>query len=1136
MSSENKHIKSLANNFTFRFKIIAGIGVIVGVCLIFSLFVGLQNQQTRKINHQIQQENYPILIFSNRLYAEINVSAIYLRAHLMSQTPTSKQLLLDTWGKSINPNLDSLHTIVDRLNKPDCQAKIKKLSDLAQQLYTNQTKIINYYEQNKEKLAIKLQAQDSSNAQALLAKIALGNQTRDSLSQKVIKMGREARLQIKQIVEELNQAQTKQINENLRVINRGLQLINAGTWLMIGGLFLLASLIGFLLIITIQNAIGRVTRLLKKLANGEIPRHLTITQDEFGVMFRAINQLSENLARAGKFALRVGEGDLSQKYVAQSEKDVLGNSLIQMRDKLQTINEREEKRKWLAEGLAKFSDLVRNHNSSFEELGGAILNPLIEYLGANQGGLFVAYPQDEQLIYLDLIAAYAYNRKKYLQKRIKINSEYAETLLGQVYLEKEKVYLHDIPQDYLQVSSGLGDASPNYLLILPIQTNQEVEGVLEIASFMPFDSYQIEFMERICESLAITIVSVKVTENTQTLLKELKSQTDALKTQEEEMRQNMEELTSTQELMHLKQNELELFKTNLELEVENRTAELRATLQRANLIREAASDGIWDMWIPNDERINPETEFIWSSQLLRALDYTPSEFPNKLASWLNILHPDDALKLQKEFIAQLKDSTNTTIFDNEHRLRVKSGEYRWFRAASKVLRDKDGKALRIAGFINEIQAQKDLERALAELQANEDMMRQKQIELENINAKMQSNQSVLRKAIEKNKQTEQDLKAKNQDLEANTLLLQEIYRYTPGIIYQFKYDLTTKIGAFSFVSDYLEPLLGYQKDEFLGMSNEVFWQIIHPEELEAFQIAQYQTLKHQSEFSWEGRMRTKAGEWRWLRASSGGGSVQGNVVLFVGIFMDISEFKRQSEAINQINLDLKNREIELQNKIAELNIKQYELELANQKMQSNEKMLKKTFDKNREFEQVLQTKNQQLLAGEELLQDLSRNTPSVLYQFSLNLENQEVGFNFISDYIQNLLGYTPEEFKHLNNKQLNQLINPAQRQEYYQAQAHSLQNLAAFNWKGQMQHKSGNWVWVKAISSPRKANQQIISTGIFINIDELKHKEQEIQAINERLIANERELKQNMLELMESQENIRIKEQELENLKSKLIK
>jgi PAS domain S-box-containing protein len=205
-------------------------------------------------------------------------------------------------------------------------------------------------------------------------------------------------------------------------------------------------------------------------------------------------------------------------------------------------------------------------------------------------------------------------------------------------------------------------------------------------------------------------------------------------------------------------------------------------------------------------------------------------------------------------------------------------------------------------------------------------------------------------------------------------------------------------------------------------------------------------------------------------------------------------------------------------------------------MQSNEKMLKKTFDKNREFEQVLQTKNQQLLAGEELLQDLSRNTPSVLYQFSLNLENQEVGFNFISDYIQNLLGYTPEEFKHLNNKQLNQLINPAQRQEYYQAQAHSLQNLAAFNWEGQMQHKSGNWVWVKAISSPRKANQQIISTGIFINIDELKHKEQEIQAINERLIANERELKQNMLELMESQENIRIKEQELENLKSKLIK
>jgi PAS domain S-box-containing protein len=1136
MNSENNYLDSFSNNATFRFKIIVGIGVIVAICLIFSVFVWLQNSQTRKVNHQIQRENYPILIFGNRLYAEVNVSAIYLRAHLMTETATSKQLILDTWNKSINPTLDSLHAISNRLNNPNYQAKIKQLSDLAHQLYSNQTKIINYYEQNKEKLTIKLQTQDSTNTQTLLAKIALSNQTRDSLGQKVIKMGREARLQIKKIIDELNQAQTKQINENLKVINQGLQLINTGAWLMVVGLFMLAGLVGFILINSLQTAIGRFTRLLNKLANGEIPRRLIVTKDEFGVMFQSINQLSENLAKAGKFALQVGEGDLSQNFVAQSEKDVLGNSLIQMRNKLQKINQEEEKRKWLAEGLAKFSDIVRNHNSSFEDLGGAVLSPLIDYLGANQGGLFVAYPQDNQLIHLDLIAAYAYNRKKYLEKRIKINTEYAETLLGQVYLEKEKVYLTDIPQDYLQVSSGLGGASPNYLLILPIQTNNQVEGVLEIASFEPFDQFQMEFVERVCESLAITIVAVKVNENTQNLLKELKIQTDALKTQEEEMRQNMEELTSTQELMHLKQNELELFKINLEIEVENRTAELRATLQRADLIREAANDGIWDMVVPADGKIGPETEFIWSSQLLKTLDYTPSEFPNQLASWLNILHPEDGLKMQKEFIAQLKDLSGATIFDNEHRLRVKSGEYRWYRATSKVLRDKEGKALRIAGFINEIQTQKDLARVLAELQANEETMRQKQLELENANAKMRSNQAVLRKAIEKNQQTEKDLKAKNQALETNSLLLQEIYRYTPGIIYQFKYDTTSRIGAFSFVSDYLEPMLGYQKEEFIGMSNEEFGQIIHPEEREAFQLAQYQTLKNQVEFNWEGRMRTKTGEWKWLRANSGGGSQQGNFVLFVGIFMDISDFKQQNEAINQINLNLKNRELELQNKLDELNAKQYELELVNQKMQSNEKMLKKTFDKNREFEQELQAKNQLLLAGEELLQDLSRNTPSVLYQFVLNLENQQVGFNFISDYIQNLLGYTPEEFKALDNNQLNQLINPQQRQEYYQAQANSLQTLTAFNWEGQMQHKSGKWVWVKAISSPRKAQKQIISTGIFINIDELKHKELEIQAMNERLIANERELKQNMLELMESQENIRIKEQELNELKNKLIK
>jgi len=109
--------------------------------------------------------------------------------------------------------------------------------------------------------------------------------------------------------------------------------------------------------------------------------------------------------------------------------------------------------------------------------------------------------------------------------------DYAETLLGQVYLEKEKINLTEIPEDYLIITSGLGDASPKHLLLIPLKINEKVEGVLELASFNSFENYQIDFIERICEMLASAITSVKNSENTKQLLQELQFQTESLKAQ-----------------------------------------------------------------------------------------------------------------------------------------------------------------------------------------------------------------------------------------------------------------------------------------------------------------------------------------------------------------------------------------------------------------------------------------------------------------------------------------------------------------------------------------------------------------------------------------------------------------------------
>jgi GAF domain-containing protein len=112
-----------------------------------------------------------------------------------------------------------------------------------------------------------------------------------------------------------------------------------------------------------------------------------------------------------------------------------------------------------------------------------------------------------------------------------------------------------IPQNYIRITSGLGDAPPSSLLIVPLLVNQHVMGVIEIASFNVFATHEIDFVKKLAESIGATIASVRVNERTRGLLEASQYQAEELKAAEEEMRQNMEELAATQEEMHRKEKE-----------------------------------------------------------------------------------------------------------------------------------------------------------------------------------------------------------------------------------------------------------------------------------------------------------------------------------------------------------------------------------------------------------------------------------------------------------------------------------------------------------------------------------------------------------------------------------------------------
>ncbi|NJK97736.1 MAG: GAF domain-containing protein [Bacteroidales bacterium] len=232
-----------------------------------------------------------------------------------------------------------------------------------------------------------------------------------------------------------------------------------------------------------------------------------------------------------------------------TEDDSIGNSLINLRDnllknkniELQRRKE-DEQRNWIAEGLAKFSEILRNNNDDVNELAYSIIQKLVKYVNANQGGFFILQEQDEEK-YFELSACYAYDRRKFADNKI----PWGDGLIGTCALERKTIYMTNVPNDYVSITSGLGKANPSCLLIVPLIINEGIHGILEIASFKKFEPYEIEFVEKVAESIASTISTVKINVRTARLLKESQEQAEILASQEEQMRQNMEELQATQE-------------------------------------------------------------------------------------------------------------------------------------------------------------------------------------------------------------------------------------------------------------------------------------------------------------------------------------------------------------------------------------------------------------------------------------------------------------------------------------------------------------------------------------------------------------------------------------------------------------
>jgi methyl-accepting chemotaxis protein len=359
----------------------------------------------------------------------------------------------------------------------------------------------------------------------------------------------------KSIIEKLEKVENYKRQEKEKAqssIIKSFSNLTKQIYVLIGLVTLLGIFIAFTLTNNIVQPINYINKVISQLGRGELPedKKTKFRRDEIGQIAASVDNLIKGLRSTSQFAENIGKGLYDAEFSPLSENDVLGNALIEMRNNLKKVDEEDFVRNWTSEGLTTFADILRKNNDDINRLADAIISGLIKKLEANQGGLFIV-TKDESTgeEYLKLEACYAWDKKKYLEQKIYLG----DGLTGQAWQEQATIYLTEVPNDYITITSGLGKTNPRSILIVPLKANDEVFGVVEIASISELEKYKIDFVERVGESIASTIATAKNTEQTARLLEESKMLTEQMKAQEEEMIQNMEELRATQEEMERSQ-------------------------------------------------------------------------------------------------------------------------------------------------------------------------------------------------------------------------------------------------------------------------------------------------------------------------------------------------------------------------------------------------------------------------------------------------------------------------------------------------------------------------------------------------------------------------------------------------------
>jgi GAF domain len=515
-------------NFNLANQILAGYSIIILVAVVASVFCIISLRGNQEIDKQINQVNLPF----------------YLNLKELNTLASEMNKLTNNW-----------------IYRPTPEDK-KTLQGLLEETYPKLS----------AKMASILQSSEDSSADSVRASIASLKQITDSELQVTKLLDADSLYsndvvvdQAIQLLDKTIAPRTKQLGNILTgIINLQERTIAEAQIEKEKSYSTLTLLLVFMILAFIATTVAAYLNVRKrivapivtikdslvKLGSGKIEEMSEQNRsDELGLMHNAMVNLTKGMNEKSVFASHIGNGKYDEQFNLLSEEDSMGKALLTMRENLKANAEEDRKRNWAVTGLAKFGELLRNQDQDLEKFGDQVLSFTIKYSSSNQGRLYVVNDDVKDHKYLQLIACYAWEKKKFVEDKI----EMGQGLTGQCWQEGDPIYMTKVPDDYVKITSGLGLANPSNIFIVPLKVNEVIYGVIEMASFKVYQDFEREFILKLSENLAAAISTVRINQKTKTLLAQTQQQAEEMRSQEEEMRQNMEELSATQEEMSRKE-------------------------------------------------------------------------------------------------------------------------------------------------------------------------------------------------------------------------------------------------------------------------------------------------------------------------------------------------------------------------------------------------------------------------------------------------------------------------------------------------------------------------------------------------------------------------------------------------------